>query len=110
MRIGSVPPELVADRICARVVGSPEPEVCIPRRAMPDATGAWGRLTVSTDDIESKRVIFTFYADERQVAQGAGRRADTRPYLATALCMGLKLYVDGPGGEDIKVIIYLDDR
>lgn len=107
MRIGGTNPDLGADRVCARVKGSPEAEVCVPVRAIPDITGAHGRPRVSLDDIDAGNLVFTLFAGRRVLAVGEGRRGDTRPVLASALCMGLSLHVGDR--DDVPVTVYLDD-
>jgi serine/threonine-protein kinase len=111
MRVGGVTDHLSANRVCVMVIGSSAPERCFSYGALPDVTGATGRISVSTDDIEEGRVQFALYSGTILRARGPGlRRIGTTRFLTSALCMGLSLHMAVPGQDDVPVSVYLDDR
>jgi serine/threonine-protein kinase len=111
MRIGGVTDHVSANRVCVRVEGSPEDELCVPYSSVPGRPGRAERRRVTTEDIEAGRVFFTLYAGAIPLAKGYGRRKVGKAhFLVTALCVGLLLRVEVPGQDDFFVSVYLDDR
>lgn len=110
MRFSGVLPKPPIDdpkrKICAQVTGSPG--VCVPYSMMPDYAGTAGRLQVTTEEIEGRRIYISIRLDKKIEAQGFIHRAESMPrFLETALCSGLKLYLDDPA---LTISVYLDER
>lgn len=66
-----------------------------------------GRLPITTEDVENSRVTFQITEGDTTLAAGPGR-VMKRPVLASALCAGLKVYIDAPSGEPVVLSVYLD--
>lgn len=97
-------PEL-PKKVCAQVAGGAS--TCVPFISLPDRTGAWGRLQVTSTDIDAGRVYFSIRDSDGIVTKGFGhRRPGTTRFLESGLCSGFVVVLDDPPAT---ISVFLDE-